>query len=146
MLGQSVFPEPILWCLWKPSLFIISYNTYTHSNSFHDNPASLQVVFKYCLNCSCLYRNNAILFWLTYYTLWWWAMTEELLASVLSSLWVVLWSLSSFFPTGDPEHTFHSFEVCLQQLLFPFLKKCLLSIKAKSSLGSGSRSGPTLLC
>lgn len=24
MLQQSVSPEPILWCLWKPSLFIIS--------------------------------------------------------------------------------------------------------------------------
>lgn len=71
-------------------------------------------------------------------TFWRWVMTKELLVSLFSSFWIVLWSFLSFFPTGDPERTFHSSAVCLQQLLF--LKKCLLVIKAESFLGHGSTS------
>lgn len=47
---------------------ITHYNilkTFTLIQNFNENPASLQVIFQYCLNCSCPCRNSVILHQLT---------------------------------------------------------------------------------
>lgn len=94
--------------------------TFTTHSKLHENPASLQVIFQYCLNGSDAGRESK---WLLAgsqtQTFWRWVMTKELLLSLFSSFWIVLCNFPSFLPTGDPERTGHSFAVCLQQLLFP---------------------------
>lgn len=46
--ASTVFPEPILWCLWKPSLFINILKTFTLIQNFMK--IQLQVIFQYCQN------------------------------------------------------------------------------------------------
>lgn len=101
---------------------ITCYNTlktFTLIQNFNENPASLQVISQYCLNCSCPCRNSVILHQLTNSNFLMVSNNEGALVSLLSSFWIVLSCFPSFFPPGDPGHTVHSFEVSLQQLLFP---------------------------
>ena len=63
----------------------------------------------------------------------WWAVTKELLASLLSSFWIVLWN----FP--GPSFLLETLNALFTVLRSAFnnfcsLKKCLLLVKAESSL------------
>lgn len=104
--------------------------TFTLIQNFMKNPTSLQVIFQYCQFsivhvCVEITRYSVSS---QFPTLWRWAMTQELLASLLSSFWIVLWNFPlSFLPMGHPECTFTVLRFAFNN--FYSLEKCLLSIK-----------------
>lgn len=115
--------------------------TFTTHSELHENPASLQVIFQYCLNGSDAGRESKwFLAGSQTQTFWRWVMTKELLLSLFSSFWTVLCNFPSFLPTGDPERTVTVLRFAFNN--FYSLKKCLLPIEAESSLGHSS----TWLC
>lgn len=112
--ASTVFPEPILWCLWKPSLFINILKTFTLIQNFMK--IQLQVIFQYCQNVH-VHIETACYSWPAY---------KIGFSDVLMTFWPpsshplhLCSEVSPSFPSANPEWTFHSFEVCLQQLSSP---------------------------
>lgn len=131
--ASTVFPEPFLWCLWKPSLFINILNTFTLIQNFMK--IQLQVIFQYCQNVHvCI--ETACYSWPAYKNRIFWCVNYDILASLFSSSSTVLWS----FPVVSfckPWMNFSQFWGLPSFNNYPPLKKCLLLIKADSFLGSG---------